>query len=279
MWTPLLHAVWKPDPKSRDQVRISLTRSYRSPPLGNLIARPGINTRYPVPGPNTPTQPDRAGNPNLKPELATGIDIAFERYLPASGILSANVFHRQISNFMRSQTRLETVSWASQPRYVSRPQNIGDAMTQGIELEAKFRLSDLAADAPKVDVRANASVFRSKVKDVPAPDNRLDEQPDYTVNLGADYRYTGLPLMLGGNLNWTPGYSTRIGGDQTAYQGRKLGFDAYALWVFSPALQLRVTASNIGARDYVTGSALGNETSTTTAPSYLNLQLRLEIKL
>ena len=72
VWTPLVHAVWMPDPKGRDQVRFSLTRSYRSPTLANLIARPSVNTRYPVPGPNTPTQPDRAGNPNLKPELAQG---------------------------------------------------------------------------------------------------------------------------------------------------------------------------------------------------------------
>ncbi len=78
-------------------MRISLTRSYRSPSLGNLIARPGINTRYPAPGPNTPTQPDRAGNPSLRPELATGLDVAVERYLPGSGILSANVFQRRIS--------------------------------------------------------------------------------------------------------------------------------------------------------------------------------------
>ena len=279
VWTPLLHAVWKPEPNSRDQLRFSLTRSYRSPSLQNLIARPRVNTRYPVGGSNTQTQPDYAGNPALKPELATGIDIAAERYLPGSGVLSANVFYRQIKDLMRGQTTLENVSWSSQPRYVSRPQNIGDAITQGIELEAKFRLSDLLAEAPRIDLRANASAFRSRVKSVPAPDNRLDQQPDYTANLGADYRVPGVPLTLGGNLNWTPGYSTRIGDDQTAYQGRKLGFDAYALWVFSPALQLRVTASNIGARDYVTGSALGNETSTTTAPSYLNLQLRLEIKL
>ena len=33
VWSPLLHAVWKPDPKGRDQVRVSLTRSYRSPAL------------------------------------------------------------------------------------------------------------------------------------------------------------------------------------------------------------------------------------------------------
>ena len=283
VWTPLLHAVWKPDPKGRDQVRFSLTRSYRSPPLGDLIARPGINPRYAPPGPNTPTQPDKAGNPALKPELASGIDVAVERYLPGSGILSANVFHRQITNFMRTQTTLETVSWAAGPRYVARPQNIGDATTQGLELEAKFRVSDLFAGAPRLDVRANASVFRSRVKAVQGPDNRLDQQPDWTVNLGADYRFGGLPLLVGGNLNGTPGYTTRISDVQTARIGRKVVVDAYALWTFNPAMQVRVSASNLNPLDYLTGSSFDDagvrETSTTIAPTSLNLSIRLEMKL
>ena len=284
VWTPLLHAVWKPDPQGQDQVRFSLTRSYRSPTLQNLIARPSINTRYPAPGPNTPTQADRAGNPALKPELATGIDIAIERFLPTGGLLSANVFRRQINNYMRSETTLEDVSWSpGQPRWVSRPQNVGDAVTQGIELESKFRVSDLLDGAPKIDVRANASLFRSRVNGVPGPDNRLDQQPDYTANLGADYRFTGLPLTIGGNLNWTPAYDTRLSDVQSAYQGRKVTADAYGLWVFTQSLQLRVTASNLDPRDYVTGGSLIDagvrETSLTTAPTYLNLQVRLEIKL
>jgi len=286
VWTPLLHAVWKPEPQSQDQVRFSLTRSYRSPSLQNLIARPSINTRYPAPGPNTPTQPDRAGNPTLKPELATGLDVAFEHFLPTGGLFSANVFHRQISNYMRSRTALEEVSWSpGQLRWVSRTQNVGDATTQGIELEAKFRLSDLVNGAPKVDVRANASLFHSRVNGVAGPDNRLDQQPDYTANFGADYRFTGLPLTLGGNLNWTPAYDTRLSDVQTAFQARKASVDAYGLWVFNPSMQLRVTASNVGPRDYLTGGSLVDtgagvsETSQTTTPTYLNLQVRLEFKL
>ena len=289
VWTPLMHAVWKPEPDSRDQIRFSLTRSYRSPTLQNLIARPRLNSRYPAPGANTPTQADGAGNPTLKPELATGVDVAFERYLPGSGLLSASVFHRQIRNYMRSQTTLEDVSWSpGQPRYVSRPQNIGDAVTQGIELEAKFRLSDVVGEAaPRVDIRANASVFRSRVKSVPGPDNRLDQQPDGTANLGADYHIPGWPLTLGGNLNWTPAYDTRVSDVQTAYQGRKLIVDAYALWVFNPTLQLRVTASNMDPLDYVTGGSVEvtdtlpgyRETSRTKSPTYLNLQVKLEFKL
>ncbi len=288
VWSPLLHAVWKPDPKSRDQVRISLTRSYRSPTLTNLIARPSFNTRYPIDGPNTPTQADRAGNPNLKPELATGIDIAVERYLAGSGILSANLFRRDISNYMRSVTGLEAVSYSSVPRYVLRVQNVGDAVTQGLELEAKFRVSDLWPAAPKVDVRANASFFASRVKAVQGPDNRLDQQPDATANFGADYRFAGQPFTLGGNLNWTPGYTTRLSDVQTASIGRKLVVDAYALWVFSPALQMRLSLSNLDARDYVYGSAVDGpdfrgvavrETAQTTQPTFVNVQLRLEMKL
>jgi iron complex outermembrane receptor protein len=284
----LLHAVWKPDPKGRDQVRFSLTRSYRSPPLQSLIAKPSVNTRYPIPGPNTPTQPDRAGNPDLKPELATGIDIAVERYLSGSGLLSANVFRRNISNYMRAVTTLETCPYATSPRYVLRQQNIGDAVTQGIELEAKFRVSELWEEAPRIDVRANASFFRSQVKEVPGPDNRLDQQPDYTANVGLDYRFRGVPLMIGGNLNWTPGYTTRLSETQTAAIGRKLVADVYGLWTFSPTVALRVTASNLAAADYVVGGTVDGtnlsnvafrETSQTTSPTYINLQARLELRI
>jgi iron complex outermembrane receptor protein len=240
VWTPLLHAVWKPDPKGRDQIRMSLTRSYKAPTLSSLLGRPSLSFRFPVPGANTPTSPDRAGNPNLKPELATGIDVAAERYLDAGGVLSANVFYRQISDYMRSVTTLETVSWAPVPRWVSRPQNVGDATTQGLELEAKFRLSEVMADAPPLELRTNVSFFHSRVKSVPGPDNRLDQQPKMTANLGADYRLRGTPLTVGGNINYTPSYDTRLSEDQTASIGSKRVFDAYALWTFKPGLALRL---------------------------------------
>ena len=286
VWTPLLHAVWKPDPKGRDQVRFSLTRSYRSPSLSNLISRPSVNTRYPVPGPNTPTQADRAGNPNLKPELATGIDIAVERYLAGSGLLSANIFP-QISNYMRSVTTLETVSYATVPRYVSRAQNVGDAMTQGLELEAKFRAQRRHRGRAALDVRANASVFSSRVKSVPGPDNRLDQQPDYTANLGADYRFAGMPLMSAATSTGRPATHPP---DRRADRviGKKLVVDAYGLWTFNPALALRLSLSNLDAHDYLTGSSVDGpdiqgipvrETSQTRAPTFINVQLRLEMKL
>lgn len=274
VWTPLLHAVYKPDPQKRDQIRMSLTRSYKSPTLYQLVAR-----YVPSLGENSWTQADRTGNPDLKPELATGVDVAFERYLDQGGLLSANVFRRNISNLIRYTTSYNT----STGRYISLPTNVGDAVTQGLELEAKFRLDQWFAGALPVDVRANASFFHSRVQDVPGPNNRLDQQPGMTANLGGDYRLRSWPLTLGGNVNWNPAYDTRRTEQQWVYQGTKRVVDVYGLWKISPSTGLRLTVSNLTPLDYITGSTFRNgsqyESATTTAHNWRNVQLRLEMKI
>ena len=281
VWTPLLHALWKPDPAKRDQIRMSLTRSYKTPTLHNLMARPVSSGEVD----SRPTRPDRIGNPDLRPEMATGIDVAFERYLSGGGVLSANVFRREISDLIR-YTLSEQVGpfWApNQTRWVSSPINLGDASTQGVELEAKFRLNQAFTDAWPVDIRSNASFFSSRVKQVPGPNNRLDQQPDMTANLGADYRIRRVPLTLGGNLNWNPDYETRRTEQQLVYQGMKKVVDVYGLWRISPASAIRLTVSNLQPRDYITGNSFDNgtfrETARTTDRNWRNVQLRLEMKI
>ena len=290
VWTPLFHAVWKPDPKKRDQLRLSLTRSYRPPSLGTLIARPTINRDAPAPGPNGPSTPDTVGNPRLKPELASGIDLAFERYLDGGGVLSANLFHREISNLMRSELSATPVAVSWSPganRYVRQMQNIGDATTSGLEMDAKFRLDQVFTGAPGVELRSNLSLYRSRVKTVPGPDNRLDQQAKATGNFGGDYRLRGLPLTLGGNVNWVPAYTTKTDvGQFTSVTGKRV-WDAYALWTFSPTVALRLLGNNLLPRDYTTTTVselpglTGNERTTVagTGASYINWALRLELKL
>ncbi len=278
--TPLFHAVWKPVPESRDQVRMSLTRSYKTPTLFNLVARTALSREA-----NSPTRQDRIGNPGLRPELATGIDVAVERYLSEGGVLSANVFRRNISDLIRYVTteRYDTVWAPGQRRFVSSPQNVGDAVTQGLELEAKFRLNQVWPDVPAIDVRTNVSFFGSRVLDVMGPNNRLDQQPSMTANLGADYRIRGFPLSLGGNVNYNPDYTTRRTEQQWTYQGAKRVVDVYGLWRISSANALRLTVSNLTPRDYLTGTTyIGNgfsETANTQTRNWQTVQLRLEMKI
>ncbi|HET9820522.1 MAG TPA: TonB-dependent receptor [Burkholderiaceae bacterium] len=282
--TPLLHAVWKPDPARRDQVRASLTRSYRSPNLNQLIGRPTLNRVDPAPGSNTELTADSAGNPGLRPEVALGLDLAFERYLAEGGVLSANLFHRRIRDVIRNVVALEDVSWSpAQPRYVARPRNIGNGTSQGLELEAKFRLDQAADGAPPVEVRANASLLRSRVDTVPGPDNRVAEQPGGTFNLGADYRVRGTPLGLGGNVNRTPGYTTRLEADRWWVQSGKTLIDAYLLWTFSPEAKLRLSVGNALAADFTSTTQVASQgllaSNRSVTRNFVDTQLRLELKL
>jgi len=278
--TPLFHAVWKPLPESRDQIRMSLTKSYKSPTLNDLVGKTTLSRES-----NSPTRTDRISNPGLKPELAVGIDLAVERYLSGGGVLSANVFRRNIHDLIRSVTteRYDTVWAPGQRRFVTSPTNVGDAITQGLELEAKFALNQMWTEALPIDVRSNLSFFNSKVLDVLGPNNRLDQQPKMTANLGADYRVRALPLTFGGNMNINPDYTTRRSLQQWNYQGAKRVVDVYGVWKFSPATALRLTVSNLVPRDYLTGSTfIGNgisESVNNNARNWQNVQLRLEMKI
>ena len=281
MFSPVLHSVWRVPEFSRsgkDQIRTSLTKSYRPPNLGDLIALPSLADV------NTPATPDRTGNPALKPELATGIDIAFEHYLTKSGLISVGVFRRAISDLMRREISLQNdLNGTLGPRWVSQPKNIGKATTAGVELEVKCQLSEFLADAPSMDLRANYSRFWSKVDNIPGPNNRLDQQAKQTANLGLDYRLSSLPLTLGGGLNWTPAYIVQTTTAQSINVGVKRQFDLYGLWKFSPTSQLRLSANNALAENSLGGSRFVGSTFTQTskvvAETYTQWSLRLEIKL
>jgi iron complex outermembrane receptor protein len=279
VWSPVAHFVWHLPGATKDQVRLGITHSYRAPSLNDLIALPSLSRL------NSPTSPDRIGNPALQPELATGIDIAFEHYLSRSGILSANLFRRNIRDLMRRETTLQDNG--SGPRWVSAPVNIGHANTTGLELEAKFQLAEFMDNAPALDLRANYSRFWSRVEDIPGPNNRLDSQAKQTANLGLDYRLAKSPLTLGGGVNWTPGYLIQTTLTQSNVADNKRQLDVYALWKFSAATQLRFSANNLFAKDYGTGSTLNNsaisggvnQQASVNAKTYTTWSVKLEFKI
>jgi outer membrane receptor for ferrienterochelin and colicins len=280
IFTPLVHAMWRPNPDSRDQVRMSLTKSFKTPSMPTLLAR----RTYTRDGQNSETNPDVSGNPNLKPEVATGLDVAIERYLPQGGVLSASVFHRRVKNLIRNVLSEEPSPLdPANTRWISRPGNISEAVTEGIELEAKFRMDQWINDAPHIDLRNNLSFYRSRVLSIMGPDNRLDQQPSMTANFGADYKLKSAPLTVGGNINYNPGYSTRLSAEQLTTISQKRVMDVYGLWRVDSSTAWRLTLSNLDPRNYNTGSVYsGNgvtENSRTQNRSWTNVQILLEKKL
>lgn len=275
VFSPVLHTVYRIPGHDRDQLRASLTQSYKAPALNDLLAAPSFSSD------NRATRPDRSGNPNLKPELAKGLDLAYEHYLSRSGILSASAFVRDIDNLMRRQTTLQQTSIG--PRWVSTPMNIGHARTSGVELEAKFQLAEIMADAPDLDLRTNYSRFWSTVDGIPGPYNRLDQQAKQTANLGLDYRLKGVPLAVGGNVNWTPLTLVQSSVAELDTSGMKRQLDLYGVWKFSPSTQLRISGNNLFARKYETARVVETaglvQALDTLSRTYTTLGVRLELKI
>ena len=283
--TPLWHLNYKLDPKGKDMVRGSLTRSYKAPDLSSLMARPSLSGLFPdVNAANTQLSPDRAGNPTLKPELATGLDIAFEKYLSGGGLISIGGFHRSVTNLIRNVTSLQTVSYAAVPRFVSQPVNFSKAQTTGLEFEVKGRAGELLPSLFDVktalNLRSSLSIYRSQVEALPGPNNRLDSQQPWSANAGFDYRFTGMPLNTGVSLAYTPGYLTTQTLTQSLDQGRSRSLDVFAQWVFSRSASVRVNASNLAPLDQQSRTVVdGGYGSTTDRMGRTQFGIGLELKL
>ncbi len=265
--TPLWHLNYKLDPKGRDLIRASLTRSYKAPDLNALLARPTTSTLFTdLTRPNTEAAPDRRGNPGLKPELATGLDVAFESYFVGGGLFSIGGFHRSVNDLVRNVTSLETVPWASVPRYVTTPVNFSKARTTGLEMELKGRASEFLPSVfdakTALNLRMALNYYRSEVLALQGPNNRLDGQQPWSGNLGFDYRFAGLPMTLGASLAYTPGYLTRQTAAQTLDQSPARAVDAFAVWNFSRSVSLRVAANNLAPLDNETRTTFTNGDST-----------------
>jgi len=267
--SPIAQTLYKlPDTKG-DQVRLALTRTYKAPSVQTLIPHRFTSVN------NSQIEPDSIGNPNLKPELALGIDASYEHYWGEGGLLSASVSSRRITDYTRNLVLFDGARW------VSTPSNAGSARTHGIELEARFPLKAVMQTTEALDLRASVSRNWSSVDSVPGPDNRLDGQTPLSATLGADYKKGA--LTVGGSYVFKNGGFVRVSGNQASYQSVRRDLDLYALWKFTPTVQLRVATSNLLAQDTVSASSYvtpgaGSQGSTTLTPVHRSVRATVEMK-
>ncbi|MFC4161268.1 TonB-dependent receptor plug domain-containing protein [Chitinimonas lacunae] len=231
--SPVGQLVWKLPGSEKDQLRLGLARTWRVPSPDSFSAGRQLSQD------NTVTSPDRAGNPTLKPELAWGVDLAYEHYLPGNGVLSATVFSRRIEDAMVTVRRLEDGRW------VSMLVNAGQASSHGVELEAKAKLSQLIANAPAINLRVNLSRYWSSVDAIPGPDNRLNSQTPLSFQIGADYAFPALPISAGASFGFVKNGTVRLSEYESEFKSNQRTLDAYALWRIGPMTQLRLSVANL----------------------------------
>ncbi|CAN7433362.1 TonB-dependent receptor plug domain-containing protein [Massilia sp. LjRoot122] len=273
VWSPIMQTLYKFPSKSGkgggDQLRLALTRTYKAPNVGSLTPRRQVSEN------NSPTEPDFRGNPNLKPELAFGIDAAYEHYWAEGALVSVSVSQRRIDDFTRNLTFFDGERW------IQTPSNQDSALTRSLEIETKFPLKAVMQDAPAVDLRASVNRNWSRVESVPGPDNRLDQQTPLTVNLGADYKLGA--LTTGGSFAFRKGGPVRVSVNQRAYVAPRRELDWYALWKFDAKRQLRFAISNMFHQDFVNDNTyedarFGSQNRSFTFPQGVRYRATYELK-
>ncbi|RSZ57058.1 TonB-dependent receptor [Massilia atriviolacea] len=243
--SPIGQLLWKLDGK--DQLRLSLSRTYKAPAVRNLVPR-----RYTVNNANGPTNPDVRGNPGLKPELAWGVDAAYESYFGKNGVASVSAYARRIDAVTVQTLYREDGAW------ISTPFNNGKAKLAGLEFDARFPLRSVLPSAPDLDLRANAARNWSRLDAVPGPANRLGEQARITANIGLDARI-GTHYTAGMNLNLQFGGLTRTSRYLRSDSGPVRVLDLYGVWTTGAKTQLRLSVANALHRSRRSGSMYADE--------------------
>jgi outer membrane receptor protein involved in Fe transport len=269
--SPLAQTLYKLPDRKGEQLRLALTRTYKAPSGATLIPRRYLSLN------NSPTEPDSQGNPDLRPELATGIDLAAEKFWDQGALMSLSGSVRRISDFNRNGLLLIAGRW------VSLPINDGRATTKSLEYDAKFPLQTFITTAPPVDFRFNMGRNWSTVDAVPGPFNRLAQQTPFSATVGSDYRMKGGEWIAGGSYSFKSGGTVRTSVNQRSYLNARREMDFYGLWKFRPGFQARLSLSNILRQDSHSESsyfdANGLLRTTSTSPSSMNVRLNLEMKL
>ncbi|MFN8987267.1 MAG: TonB-dependent receptor plug domain-containing protein, partial [Burkholderiales bacterium] len=271
VWSPIAQTLYKLPDRKGEQIRLALTRTYKAPSINNLFPRRVYSVD------NKPTSPDYQGNPDLRPELATGIDIALEKFWDQGASVSLSAAVRRITDYNRQGLRLISGRWVQ--TFI----NDGQAETKSLEFDAKLPLQKFYPTAPGIDFRINMNRNWSSVDSVPGPNNRLDAQTPFSGTAGLDYRMKNGVVSAGGSYSFRSGGDVRTGINQSAYLTAKRDLDIYALWKVTPKTQLRLTLSNIlkpsSVNENTYFDAFGRTVTSTNTPSKPNVRLGLEVKL
>lgn len=189
-----------------------------------------------------------AGNPDLQPFRAMGLDLSVEYYPDAESILSAAIFYKRIKNPIFTRTIQET-SFAGIPlTSLSQPQNADDGYILGIEANVQRRFTFLPAPFDGLGVSFNATYTTSEVTVPGREDENIPffRQSDWIANAALFYEKG--PFEARFAVNYRDDYIVNIGSstESDIYNQARTVFDARANYRIREGVEVFSSVSNFG---------------------------------
>lgn len=194
---------------------------------------------------NTPLEPDRGGNPALRPERILNLEAGIDRNLAAdAGIIGANVYLRRTRDFVERRQTLEGARWTD------RPWNEGDARHWGLELSAKLRDGALPALPKSASLRAQLTLPRGDVDDARLGIRRaVRDMPSHAFSLGYEQSLPTWQSTAGFQLQRNGPVRSRVGDEASADTRARNLLDAHLVRRLDASFNLRLAVQNIFRAD------------------------------
>jgi outer membrane receptor for ferrienterochelin and colicins len=236
------------------QWRMNLSRVTRNPNIWDLVDR-----RIPSQGSNGLDNPDTAGNPALRPEVAWTLDTGLERRLAPQGQLGLNLFVRRLHDTIATVTTLDAGRWTE------RRGNVGRAIVWGLEVDAKTGLTWLGLGADWT-LSANASLLQSRMLDGVDAGSRIPGQARYTASASIAKPVPRAGGLFGGATLTLTGPAQLNSAPASGRTAARTSLDVYLGALVRGWGYWRVGVFNIGdapferTRQFVDGAGNGVET-------------------
>lgn len=252
-------------------IQTNLSQAFKSPNTDRLIPNVTVSTDTDAGSLNNP---DRGGNPNLKPEKIRAAESTLA-YDSASGGVSVTAYHREIKDYIEKVIALEGT------RYVERPQNQDQATTYGVELSGRYALKQTEAGHSFM-LNGQVSTIRAKIEDEQHRERLASDVAPYNTSAGLSYSYKPWQLSTSVNVSYTPEFTRAL--DSQPYDrttNERFSLDLSATKRFSHGWAASLNLNNVLSTHYkerLTNQADGSLYQARTNESIPSIQFSLEKK-
>ncbi|EPH34482.1 ligand-gated channel [Acinetobacter gyllenbergii] len=252
-------------------IQTNLSQAFKSPNTDRLIPNVTVSTDTDAGSLNNP---DRGGNPNLKPEKIRAAESTLA-YDSASGGVSVTAYHREIKDYIEKVIALEGT------RYVERPQNQDQATTYGVELSGRYALKQTEAGHSFM-LNGQVSTIRAKIEDEQHRERLASDVAPYNTSAGLSYSYKPWQLSTSVNVSYTPEFTRALDGqpyDRTTNE--RFSLDLSATKRFSHGWAASLNLNNLLSTHYkerLTNQTDGSLYQARSNESIPSIQFSLEKK-
>lgn len=221
-------------------LQTNVSRAFKSPNSNNLMPTVSISTDADAGSINNP---DRGGNPNLRPEKITALETTLGYNTTAGGV-NITAFHRDIDDYIEKVIRQEGT------RFVERPYNQDQATTYGVEISGRYALKQ-TENGHSFMLNGQLSKVRAKIEDTDHNTRLASDVAPYTASTGVSYNYQPWQLASSINLSYTPEFTRALDNlpyDRTTNQ--RVNVDISATKRFPKGWATTLSARNILSTDY-----------------------------